>query len=304
MSLKVAPCKEQAQISGHSMTYIETSKGRWLAMLILSAVLAVAPAAPGSGTAVPAEERAALASQIKSASEKLLSVKIESEAWIERRASPSEPWERTPIYVAATGWFDGRSARARVDVHSEVLEWHDGAAPYYESSYTIAFDGSTGVIVHHAFGYKGNLFPKKQATILGEAPRNLRDPGWVGQFTGIEAAGCFLSRYRAHDLAGLVRADGKSLSATDGLVSEVRRVRPTETGTEELQIDVPRAQGPRISYRLDPSRGFALLESKEIVIGKDGREKVRFRVDVSRLQEVVPGVWYPTEAAFEHRHPL
>jgi hypothetical protein len=52
--------------------------------------------------------RDVLASQIEAARVKLLNVKIESEGWIERRASLSEAWERTPIHVTANdpNWAD------------------------------------------------------------------------------------------------------------------------------------------------------------------------------------------------------
>ena len=52
---------------------------------------------------------------------RFLSLKIESEAWGETKTSlsdPCEPWQRTPVYVSCTAWFDGSpESRARVDVH-------------------------------------------------------------------------------------------------------------------------------------------------------------------------------------------
>ena len=200
-------------VSKWTGTHLGQRAGKWLATLMTCGFAAVlsaraSPSAVLSRLEKPARE--VLASEIEAARVKLLNVKIESEGWIERRASLSEAWQRTPIHVAATAWFDGRSKRARVDVHSEVLEWHEGAAPYYERCYTIAFDGTTGVFVDHAFGYNGDMFPRKWAEILREAPPLLRDGGWVGDFTGIDASMHFFSRYGPHDLKKLVLAANSS----------------------------------------------------------------------------------------------
>lgn len=288
-------------VSKRTVTHLGPRAGNWLVALMTCGFAAVLSATSTSSPVASRLEkpvRDVLASQIEAARVKLLNVKIESEGWIERRASLSEAWERTPIHVAATAWFDGRSKRARVDVHSEVLEWHEGAAPYYESCYTAAFDGTTGVFVDHAFGYNGEMFPRKRAEISREAPPLLRDGGWIGDFTGVDASMHFFSRYRPHDLKELVLAANNSPSDPKGPTIEINRIRREGTD-EEVQMNIMGVRGSRIEYRLDPARGFALLESKETHIGKDGKQRVRFRTEVNRLQEVAPGVWYPIEAAFE-----
>ena len=52
----------------------------------------------------------------------------------------------------------------------------------------------------------------------------------------------------------------------------------------------------RISYWLDPARGFALLGHDNISIRKDGSEQVSTRIRVTKLKEVTPGMWWPIEA--------
>jgi hypothetical protein len=288
-------------VSKRTVTHLDPRAGNWLVALMTCGFAAVLSASSSSSPVVSRLEKPArdtLASQIEAARVKLLNVKIESEGWIERRASLSDAWERTAIHVAATAWFDGRSKRARVDVHSEVLEWHEGAAPYYERCYTVAFDGTTGVFVDHAFGYNGEMFPRRWAEISREAPPLLRDGGWIGDFTGIAASAHFFSRSRSIDLKKLVLAANSPPSDPNGATIEAYRIQRSGTD-EEVQIDVVGVKGTRVEYRLDPLRGFALLESKEMHVGKDGKEKVRFRTEVNKLQEVAPGVWYPVEAAFE-----
>lgn len=76
-----------------------------------------------------AEDVKALIPQIEAAEKKPFNIKIESEAWVERKTSsdPCEPWQRTPIYWSSTAWSDGHSnSKMRVDINKQVLEWQDG----------------------------------------------------------------------------------------------------------------------------------------------------------------------------------
>jgi hypothetical protein len=247
-----------------------------------------------------AEEREQVAHTLETMGVGIKNIKIESQMWVERRASLSEEWERTPISVAATAWFDGFPiSKARVDVHSEVLEWHQGAAPYSTSSYTITFTGSAGAIIHRAAGYGGQLLPRRRATILAGLPDDLRDGGWVSNFTGVGASVYPLMPNTPRRLSQFVRHAEDAAKIGKGTEIKVYPRSSSDPSGSTLHIDLIAQGQVAESYRLDPSRGFALLEYKSVYTEKDGGEKVRFRTKVNILKEVSPGIWYPVEATFE-----
>jgi hypothetical protein len=115
---------------------------------------------------------------VESAERPMISnLKVESEVWIETRASlsdPCEPWNRTPICVLATAWFDGLvGGKARYDVHRQVLEWQNGAAEYIEESYSVGFDGQQGRLVRFTTGPIGKVLPVEEGVVFKDSPRRL-----------------------------------------------------------------------------------------------------------------------------------
>jgi len=271
-----------------------------LATILMVYSLSVAHAGQPTPASLPTEQREQVARALESVQAGITNIRIESQAWVERRSSLSDTWERTPICVAATTWLDGfPSSKARVDVHCEVLEWYQGDAPYHTSSYTITFAGSTGTIIQRASGYDGNMPPKRRATIVNGVPESLKDGGWVSRFAGVGASVYPLSLNTPHRLNQLLRYAGNAAHGGDATDVKAYYAQLSDFNDTTFHIDVIAHGRVRASYQLDPSRGFALLECKSMYAGKDGDDKVRFRTRVNKLKEVVPGIWYPLEATFE-----
>jgi hypothetical protein len=246
------------------------------------------------------EEIKALIPEVEAVERSISNIKIDSEAWIERKASsdPCEPWERTPIYVASTAWFDGRpKGKARVDVHKQVAKWIDGPAPYGEESYSVSFDGQYGRVVDRTFSHSGKTHVSKRGELLHNAPKRLWSI-WCNAYTGAQfslhfffndedEARTFSQFFKATTSAAVVEAN-----AIEVIFEEFEGVECIKLGSGETKY------GHKIWW-LDPSRGFALLGHEHTNILKDGSQWLILRIKVSRLKEVAPGIWWPVEAYAE-----
>jgi len=243
------------------------------------------------------EDVNALIPQIEAAERNLLNIKIESEAWVEEKAElsdPCEPWQRTPVYTSCTAWLDGRSrSKARVDVHKQVLKWIDGAAPYGEESFSLAFDGQHGRVVDRTFGHSGKTHFSKRGKLLPDAPPRL---GSTGVHTGAKFSLYFFFNEEGRKFSQYFRL-AISPAALEAKAFEVAF--EEFQGVECIRVGSREQKWGHISWWLDPSRGFALLGHDNISIRGDGSERVSTRVRVTKLKEVAPGVWWPTEAYAE-----
>ena len=237
-----------------------------------------------------------LAPNIAAFEKRLFNIKIESEMWLETKTNffdPCEPWQRIPIYVSSTGWFEGRSGgKARVDVHKQVLEWVDGPAPYMEESYSIGFDGQYGRVVRHSIGHGGKTFLVKEGRILPEPPERLK-AAWCRKFTGIlfTLNFCLSGRgFTFSDLFGAVDDPNTKVPACSEFTCEefegVPCIKIASKGTKRIQE----------SWWLDPSRGFALLGYKYTSILEDGTERLNEYIKVNKLKQVSDSIWWPMEA--------
>jgi len=231
-----------------------------------------------------------------------LNLKVESETWVETKANLSDPcelWKRTPIYVSCTAWLDGRPrGKARVDVNKEVLEWRDGAAPYAESSYSVGFDGQYGRIVHHTRGHSGKQFRMKEGKLLADSPKQLRD-NYLGSCTGARFSFQFFFSDEDKDMGRTFSRLFRASISPAALEAKAFEVALEEFGGVECIKFGSGEQnwGARISYWLDPARGFALLGHDNISIREDGSERVSTRIRVTKLKEVAEGVWWPVEVS-------
>ncbi len=251
------------------------------------------------------EEINTLIPVIEAAEERpFLNLKVESETWVETKTNlsdPCEPWQRTPIYVSCTAWFDGNpKGKARVNVHKEVLRWRDGAAPYGESSYSVGFDGKHGRVIHHTRGHSGKTFPLKEGKLLADAPKQLRD-NYLASCTGQGFSFHFFfsdeDKEQGRTFSRLFRAAASPAAleakAFEVALEEFQGVECIKFGSGE------REWGAHISYWLDPNRGFALLGREYVRIREDGSERLLRIIKVNKLQKVAEGIWWPMEASIE-----
>jgi hypothetical protein len=242
-----------------------------------------------------------LAEIIESVEKSLLNLKVESEIWMETKESlsdPCEPWKRTPVYVSSTAWFDGRPrGKAKVDVHKQVLEWQDGAAPYAESSYSVSFDGTHGRVVNHTIGHSGKTYPRKEGRILSHAPKRLTT-GWADLFTGLRFSLNFFFNGKDYTFSDLFRwaEDPNTL-----VLSSFQFTQEMFQGVKCIKIASKESNQYKKSQWLDLERDFALLGDKHTSILEDGTERLVSFSNVSKLKEVAPGIWWPMEASMVSR---
>jgi len=227
-------------------------------------------------------------------------LKIDSETWVETKSDlsdPCQPWQRTPIYVSSTAWFDGNpKGKARVDVHKQIAKWIDGPASYGESSYSVSFDGQYGRVVDRTRGHSGKTFFLKEGKLLPDAPVGLRtNDAYTGaKFSlyfffnndlGVSSFSQFLRKATSPDVV--------KLNAFEFTLEEFQ-------GVECIKIDSTFDRHiARITYWLDPARGFALLGHDNISIREDGGERFSKRMRVTELKKVSDDIWWPMEAYVE-----
>lgn len=263
---------------------------------------AILPTSIGLVNAMPSEEYLPqlscdeLVSRIAMCEKKLLKLKVESELWVERREPNSQKWQPTPVYASCTAWFDGEpNGRARIDVHDEILEWKDGAAPFSEASYSTAFDGRYGRTAHYSVGPIGRTTKISKGVIYPEAPKVLTTK-WLAACTGrtfsmfflFDQLGCPQGK-RLSDYLSEVLSQFGPFSVTWDTVGDTNCIRigggDPEAGHEFLW--------------LDPARGFALLRYEIVNVTRDDRKWVSESDTVTKLTEAAPGLWYPIEAYHE-----
>jgi hypothetical protein len=255
-----------------------------------------------SKSVLSVEEVKALIPQIEAAERSLLNIEIESEAWVETKTNlsdPCDPWQRTPIYISSTAWFDGLpNSKARFDVHKEVLEWQEGAAPYIEQSYSIGFDGHHGRLAKHTFGHSGETHDIKTGKVLADAPEALRT-GWSNAFTGGRFSVYFFFN-NDREFSSLSQFVRKITSPDLVKLNTFEFTLEAFQGVQSIKIDSTfDRQIARMSIWVDPSHGFALRGYELINIHEDGSEWLVSRITVTKLKEVSAGVWWPIEAYAE-----
>jgi len=258
------------------------------------------------------EELKNLASIIKAAEKRLHNIKIESEAWVEEKSDlydPCEPWQRSLTYISSTAWFEGNlEGKARVDFHKEVLEWKNGAAPYFEKNYSASFDGQYGRYINNSTSHSGKVFHINKWRVLPDAPRQLRSR-WYKKMIGINASLNFhfsseeesfssQLQYFAYPNRALRSLKDAGLDPNFAIKNTELEITFHELrGVECLNISM-KGKGFRKSWWLDPNRGFALLKHESARNDKDGNEVLVNSIDVRKLDEAAKNIWWPVEVYF------
>jgi hypothetical protein len=246
------------------------------------------------------EEIAELAKEVEAAEKKLVNIKVESEVWLDIKGSlddPYEKWQRTPVHVHSTAWYDGRDGRkVRIDVHKEMIEWQNGPVAYAEEKYSASFDGESGRYVHHTTSYEGGRIDNNKCVLSAGVPKVLKT-SWCQAFTGARFSFHFF--FRARDGFKSFSQVLKSF-ATEAATGEKHEVsREVFEGRECIKIFVGQEKQGRRVFRLDAARGYGLFTYELINVQKDGRERIVGRLKVRKMKKVGEGIWWPQEAEVE-----
>jgi hypothetical protein len=233
-----------------------------------------------------------LASEIAGSESKLLNLKVESQATVQKRGSQPGQWEDTPVCVVCTAWYNGLpGSKVRVDVVKEVLEWEDGPAPLGESSYSVAFDGQYGRTARHNVGPVGETAQVGRGEISADRPAKLKTQ-LLRAATGAGLSTFFFRDNERAKLSDLFKEAASQNTAVQ-ITSE------TLLGFSCIKVTGGDPAAGHQSYWFDPSRGFALVGYELINKRTDGTLWVVGRIRVSELREAAPGIWYPTEGYYE-----
>lgn len=272
----------------------------WLGIILTLLSMSITIHTKDVNSIISVEEIKDLAQQIKSVEESLLNIKIDSEAWVEKRETLSIPWQRTSNYTSSTAWFSGISNnKARIDVHKEVLESSDGIAlRKRESSYSVGFDGQYGRIISNTVGYSGRTFSQNEGQLLSVVPEEL-ESAWTGVFAGKNFSLHFArigENYRFSQIFQWAEDPKSKVLDSFEFTWEIFK------GAKCIKI-ATKARGSQESWWFDPGRGFALLGHEYMGKNKDGTKRILFHMEVGKLLEVSPGIWWPTEVTKELNFP-
>ena len=234
-----------------------------------------------------------LVSEIRAREKRLLNLQVSSALWVEQRKSGGSKWERTPVQLSCTAWYDGLTGgKVRVDVDKEVLEWKDGAAPFSESSYSVAFDGQYGRSAFHKEGPLGDMAGYRSGVISPDVPPQLRTK-WTSRATGVAFSTFFFYNEESKKFSDVL---AEAISSENGKTTISRELLQQANC---IRITYGDASAGQESFWLDPDRGFALIGHEHVNVTKDGRKLVVASDRVTKLTEAAPGIWFPTEAYHE-----
>ena len=251
---------------------------------------AAAGTLPATQTAKLSPDVEKLIVQLAEQEARLKNLMVVGETWEEISTEHgAEPWKRDVACTSVTAWYDGLpSQAARVDYHRKVSHWIQGAAPYYESSSTLAFNGKTGININHSEGAPGQVLQIRKATLLG--PLTSRDFSGAGFATGTVFSiyrdprmSQFLSTYLPDIVAKRPEMTPKVTEEDHEGVHSIRLSMGTEDKIQE-------------SWWFDPARGMAVLGYRQTYVTPSGRKLCNLETRVTKLAEVAPKLWYPMEA--------
>jgi hypothetical protein len=243
-----------------------------------------------------------LASKIRAAESRITNIKVKAEAWMEVRNTPFESWQRTPVYVSSTAWFDGRpSGKARIEVHRDISEHEQRTGhAYIESSYSMGFDGQYGRIARHWEKNGDTVRLSKSGEVLVGAPLMLRSES-VKAFTGTKFSLNFFFDADSDGISTFSEFFELAARACESKTNELVVSREEYQGVECIKFGSGDQKWGHITYWIDPNRGFALLGRESVSINKNGDEQIISRMKANKLKKVAPGVWWPMEASIVSR---
>jgi hypothetical protein len=190
----------------------------------------------------------------------------------------------------ATAWYGGLpGSKARVDYHRDVSTTVGGPAPFYEESFTVAYNGRINQKL-----YKSEGPPDQQHEVGRGVLDSKRDDEIV---TGGFASGWNYSIYGCLDNRGM-----RLSNVFDSKDFVVQAKEKSYSGVNCIQLTATARREPiERTWYLDPTRGYAILGC-ELAFVKTNRV-VFSRITVQKLLEPSPGIYYPGKVLEEVTNP-
>lgn len=252
---------------------------------------------------IPIEKIKGLIANVRVSENTIRNVFVESEIWQDKKQIRSEEWERTGSYAKSLAWINGLpKSKIRVDVLKDITEPAENNKPFLEAKYSVGFDGMYGRRVWYSrqIGEEVTNINKGEVTV--DYPQELLSPK-IQCLTGEK----FNSYYFFSNNSKVTKFSEflEQITTEDAIAAKAFKFTREEfLGTECIKISsVQEPTVGRVSYWLDSSKGLALRGYELVNLLKDGREWKISSIQVTKLEEVTDGIWFPTEAFFETSPP-
>ena len=256
---------------------------------------------PPTGNVVPANELkpSALAVNVSRAESSFQNLYIRDfKTIIETRKRGETEWLSTPMIYTGSAWYDGTvGGKARIYFSRHVMEWKNGAKPWFESELDESWDGTQGRDLYNPSGHGLD----RRAMITAAAPVLL-----ASRYSRYETGAAYTLQYKVND-ADRVTPPGvtppRPRHSLSGQIIESTKVGdPPEISHETVNgfqcirlrwMNVPQETGSD-TYWLDPSRGYALIKQETILnVRNTNRTET---LEVTKLKSISPGIWFPLAA--------
>jgi hypothetical protein len=207
-------------------------------------------------------------------------------------------WVAQPITVALLARYDGTpGGHARFDVHKQVFKWIEGDGPYSDSSYSAAFDGKSGKVVHISGGALGRTGPDQTAMILPGRPPELRN-GACHLASGARFHAAHWDLMERQSLVAFIKAYLAEWGPSPG--TQVQIGREKRERVEAIRLDIRNKFNLQYTWWLDPGRGHNLIGYRQTQMDKKGAVvEINEEDQVVDLAKVVDKgeekLWYPKE---------
>ncbi|MGA2439582.1 MAG: sigma-70 family RNA polymerase sigma factor [Tepidisphaeraceae bacterium] len=255
------------------------------------AAVAVVPASvpPLSGplTPVSAARQQQIRAAISVSETALKNIRVKFSTIGEKWNSKAGAWQQS-IQALGTAWYLGSpKGKAKIQVDEMIRPWLQGASPFLDQQFTLAFDGQFGLELNKAVGAPGSVHDVLQAEITAARPAMLDTwsatlTGWGFSLYGVlNLSGDRLSEY----IATTLPSGTKPTTYANRVIQQIPCI----------EITIYNSGGGGDIFDLDPARAYALIRRERFYQSGVTAE----RLVVKELIRAAPGVFFPKEAYFE-----
>ena len=205
-------------------------------------------------------------------------------------------WVKSPAYTRTWSWYERRrGAKARIDYDPQKLKWVGGTAPYSETRFMLAFDGSGFRKIDFVYGYgeAPHYWPSVTEDYDTNNPKRLAN---AARDTGIaflpEPPSSFPSRELAILESGFAeRMDELLQPWTEELARKggIRASKVTSNGLTLIRVTLPRGNDIQ-TFFLDPQKGYSLVRAER---SSGGNLTSLYRAE--QWKQLTPNLWFPVK---------
>ena len=203
-----------------------------------------------------------------------------------------QEWVSTPARTHARAWIEELPrGRTRIEFDPQILPWTNGARPYAENRYLLAYDGEAFRKIDFVYNHERGIYTSRLSDTQAGWQRVLDAPWSIGtdlllmEMNGGPLHG--LSEAIRIAEAGLLESKYVYAHAAE-VIEGSRAVVLVEIGPDRYEIHK--------KYRLNPERNFALLSHESFGKGGFARNRRPYAgLYVRTAEQISDHIWLPTE---------